>query len=336
MRKKNLQVFREAQLNTNHLSLLSIVLLALFLNGCASHNYIRTKDDIFKQGLPNKVAVIFSGNTFWAGLKMPPTISLEDSLSATEAYSPLIESALSAKGYQVTSVTPAGTGYCVSGCKGMLAYEDLSILGKKTNKLEIISDSNAVAYEPPEIVDSPQFAGAVKDLFLQMTGALYEAHESKVPVKSFKEFAHKFTPNIKNLQVIREHTGADMVCFSMLTETRLTLGAGLVSGIGMQFGALGGATVGFLVPKGGRETVGLVSSCIDSRSGDVLWQRYFSWSIGNKRYFVSRYLGYFPEAMSPIDPKCTKTEYENVIVCPNGTNSQRDTSDGDDMSDSMM
>lgn len=349
------------------LVILVISFLAFMLNGCSYH--IRASERFLNEGTPKKAAIIISANAFLSSDRLeyttykksniPPQCALKngayktylgikESKTLTDSYGKAIAKELAARNYEVTSVDQAGVGYCTTGCRDMLVREDFIHGFQDGPMVQMSSNFNAVIYEPTEFTESHEYGRTVNDIFFQLKGGQDRFFGTSMSVKNTPRLLP--SPLHESLNIIRERTGADMACFYHLEQVmhqEISLSEEIIDyvvekAIDKAFDKLFGSdTNTYTSSHTPPDIIRMVGSCLDTRSGEVVWERhreYFIskkgeyWDTGgichtygnsyfhqDKNSFIVLFHDYLPEATKPYHKKCSKSEYSGVIKCPSGS-----------------
>ena len=199
-----------------------------------------------------KIAVIGESKIFYPRMRnKTPVLDLAASKEVLNMDLPKVEETFTAKGYEVTYMQPAGIGYFYINGDNWVA-EDVE---KSENKWQI--KSGDAVYEYPEIQQNERFHYIVRKAFERATVAA-----DRWQFGSYKPVKYEY-----DRQILLEYTGADTICFvrfygNKYTAKRKAGDVGL-----MVLGALAGSYGGRI----SQDTTGSSITCMDTASGNVLW-----------------------------------------------------------------
>jgi hypothetical protein len=153
---------------------------------------------------------------------------------------------------------------------------------------------NSPAFEYPAVQNNQEFCKAVRNIFEQIELAIYRLD------------LNIFSPSKNDLEVIRQVTGADTICFNRVR--------------GRRFSTRRKVATAFDWDRPAKDWDSYLLSFVNVSSGEVLWQGV---SVGKdpsvpEKTGVNELLRYFPKIDQTMDTtKCKKKDLDGpTYVCP--------------------
>lgn len=245
---------------------------------------------MFRENSIKGIAILGGGRLEWPRpMGKEPVLGLPDTKMALEILVPKAKEVLSGKRYEIVFSEPVGIGYYNPLYKENWVYENYGEKKEESRKWQITD--KRPAYEYPIVQNNPEFAKAVQSLYEQVELAIYQ--------RRMNTFV--FSPN--DLEVVRQVTGADVICFNRVFGQKFSIGRKVTAAL------VAGATL--------QDTLESFFIFADARTGEILWQHgmYLAGvdpvSFGTK--YIPVILNYFPERNKPVDAKCKKKDVAGPI-----------------------
>lgn len=261
----------------------------VLISGCAGVK-IRASDSMFQENNIKRIAILGEGRLEWPRIGgKEPVLGLPDTKIALEILVTKAKEVLSRKGYEIVFSEPVGVGYYNPLYKENWVYENYGEKREESKKWQITD--KRPAYEYPAVQNNPEFAKTVQSLFEQIELAIYQRR------------LNTFVPSQNDLEVVRQVTGADTICFNRIYGQKFSTGrkvtAALVAGVTLQ------------------DTLESFFIFADARTGEVLWQNGTYLAGVDPVTFGTKYIpvifNYFPERNRSIEAKCKKKNVEGPI-----------------------
>jgi hypothetical protein len=309
------------------LSALSVILLGLFLSGCAINLPVTATPKLIKENPINKIALLGDASVVWPG-SFSRSLGLEASKETLGLGLPVIKEELKTLGYDVSYVQSVAVGFKNTFDKDQWVYPSAG-----EPKVEL--DHQTPATTPSTnttTVDTNSFGDAyqIKDgkpAYVYPKFALGTAlgDAARNVFESYDAAADKlsFTVPAENLALLRTETTADTLCLARIGGQRYTAGrkAGAI--------AMNALTIWFgvvVLPPSDSSFVKLV--CFDMAQGAHLWSGVGALGDPEKPVgdLLKHGLGTFPRKGETLSPQC-KADPNNaaMITCtPRDANTKND------------
>jgi hypothetical protein len=291
------EVRMNVKMRCYRISLAMFVALTFLISGCAGVR-IRASDSMMQENSTKKIAILATGRVEWPRMAgKEPVLGMAENKKALEAMVSWTKTVLSRKGYEIVFSEPAGIGYYNPFYKENWVYENYDEKGEESRKWQVTD--RKPAYEYPVIENNQEFCRAIRNVFEQMELAIYG------------RTLNSFIPSKDDLDIIRQVTGADTICFSRVygrkfSTRRKIAGVAIAAALGTT------STV-----EDSQETFYVFVSV---STGEVLWQ-HGVYIMGKDPTFpvvtMDMALRYFPEINKTMNPKCKKKNTTGPIYdCP--------------------
>jgi hypothetical protein len=293
------EIRMEVKRRYHRISLVMFVALTLLISGCVGVR-IRASDSMLQENSIKKIAILATGRVEWPRMgwgRKEPILGLTESKKALETVVSHTKSVLSSKGYEIIFSEPAGIGYYNPFYKENWVYENYGEKGEEARKWQVTE--RKPAYEYPVVENNQEFCRAIRNVFEQMELAIY-GHT-----------VYSFILSKDDLDIIRQVTGADTICFSRVYGQKFSRGRKIA------VAAIAAALGSSATAEDSQETAYFF---VDARTGDILWQ-YWTYLMGKDPMFsvetMDIALKYFPEINKTMNPKCKKKNPVGPIYdCP--------------------
>ena len=253
---------------------------------------LRASDSMLQKNPIKKVAILSTGRIEWprAGVfgEKEGVLGLTENKEALAMLTPNMRDIVVSKGYEVVFSEPVGIGYYNPSYKENWVMEENGDGAERFKKWQVLDKSPAFEYPA---VQNQDFRRAVRNVFEQIELAIYRRE------------LYTFAPSKNDLEVIRQITGADTICFIRVFGRKYSRARKMVHAMGRMYSA---------------EIFDYKLLFVDATSGEVLWQHgsYFPVRIAVEleEEVVFRW---FPEINQPMGPRCKKKDPVGPIYeCP--------------------
>lgn len=305
-------------------ALCGLVVMVVQLSGCAVGRPINASTELSKHNSMKKVAVLGSSRVVWPRMfGKEPVLGLEASKETLNAVLPMFSTHIRAKGYELTAVEPVGiypyphyTEDWVFPANGEYQDPEEDKEGKSTAKTQTGTSTGVNSNDfgkPYKLADKkaafvyPRFAQnaiahtAARTVFDHIDQQLGVAPLAPGAVGNA---AGEITtqPPTEALNLLREETGADTLCFAHVQGHRFTAarkaGALAMNLVTAMFGVV-------TIPPQDAAAVSL--TCYSTDSTGLAWQSVFQ-HVGDPEKpntnAVKELLHYFPHHGEPLSPSC--------------------------------
>ncbi len=279
------------------ISLVMFIALTLLISGCVGVR-IRASDSMMQENSIEKIAILATGRVEWPRMAgKEPVLGMTENKKALDAVVSWTKNVLSKKGYEIVFSEPAGIGYYNSFYKENWVYENYDEKGEQSRKWQVTD--RKPAYEYPVVENNQELSKAVRNVFEQMELAIY----GRTP--------NSFIPSKDDLDIIRQVTGADTICFSRVYGRKFSTGRKIAGA------AIAAALGTSSTVQDSQETFYVF---VNASTGEVLWQ-HGVYIMGKDPTFpvvtMEMALKYFPEINKTMNPKCKKKSPMGPIYdCP--------------------
>ena len=302
-------------------ALCGLVVMAVQLSGCAAGRPINASHNLSKQNAMNKVAVFGTSRVVWPRMfGKEPVLGLEASKETLNAVLPMLRSQMQSKGYDVAAVEAVGIYpypqfkedwvFPMSG-----EFQDPDEEKKAGTEAAETADSSDFG-KPYQLVDKqaayiyPSFAqnasahSAARTVFEHIDSQLGIA--PLAPGASAQTGDASVTAPAEAMNLLREQTGADTLCFANVQGHRFTAArkAGVIA-MNLLTAMFGVVTV----PPQDAATLSL--TCYSPDSTGLAWQNVFQ-NLGDPEKpnpkAVTQLLSLFPARGEPLNAGCVPNQ----------------------------